>query len=95
MPELDRDLILQAGKYITGANVHHVKTWIFCYETSQPGTPRSLRYEVLLRDFVSSNRQITLARTQIVAQRQQLMRLDQAIDDIEAMIERSHPSHSG
>ena len=49
---LDHCLIYQARKFITGANVHDVKTWIFCYETSLPDSPNRTRYEKLLREFV-------------------------------------------
>lgn len=49
---LDHSLIYQARKFITGANVHDVKTWILCYETSLPDSPNRTRYEKLLREFV-------------------------------------------
>jgi hypothetical protein len=65
MPELDHSLIYQARKFITGANVHYVKTWIFCYETSQPQTSTRGRYESLLRIFVASNN-LLLARGRLV-----------------------------
>jgi len=62
VPNLDYSLIYEARKFITGANVHHVKTWIFCYETSQPQSARRQRYEILLRDFVASKQLIAATR---------------------------------
>ena len=73
MPELDRSLIYQARKFITGANVHCVKTWIFCYETSKPQTSTRGRYESLLREFVASNN-LLLARSRLVEPGLQRMR---------------------
>ncbi len=65
MSELDRSLIYQTRKFITAANVHSVKTWMFCYEMSMPGTTTRRRYEKLLRDFVASNLQLVATRTQV------------------------------
>ena len=53
MSDLDHSLLCQARKFVTGANVHYVKTWIFCYETSAPDSPRRQRYDKLLREFVA------------------------------------------
>ena len=50
---LDHSLLYQARKFITAANVHCVKTWIFCYETSAPHSEHRQRYEKLLREFVA------------------------------------------
>jgi len=36
--EFDRDLVSQAQRFIDGANVHYVKTWIYCYEVSLPNS---------------------------------------------------------
>jgi hypothetical protein len=58
MAEIDRSLVFEARKFTTGANVHLIKTWIFCYETSRPDTPQRGRYEKLLRKFVASSRAI-------------------------------------
>jgi hypothetical protein len=33
---------------------HRVNTWIFCYETSEQGSPLQMRYERLLREFVAA-----------------------------------------
>jgi hypothetical protein len=53
---LDHSLIYQAQKYITGANVHDVMTWIACYQLSATNTKRRQRYEKLLRKFVAKQR---------------------------------------
>jgi hypothetical protein len=45
--DLDRALLYQARKFITGANVHHVKTWIFCYQISAPHSEFRRQYERL------------------------------------------------
>ena len=94
MPEIDRELIIEARKFITGANVHMLKTWLFCYETSLPGTARSSRYETLLRDFVSSKRLISKAKAQVMEQRDRLFKLDTVIGNINRMIERSRACRS-
>jgi hypothetical protein len=54
--EIDVDLIEQARRFITGANVHLIKTWLFCYETSSPESAPRRRYERLLREFVGTER---------------------------------------
>jgi hypothetical protein len=51
--EVDRDLITQSRRFITGANVHTINTWLYCYQLSPDPARRSL-YEALLRDFVNS-----------------------------------------
>jgi hypothetical protein len=56
---IDHSLVYQARKFTNAANIHFVKTWIFCYETSDPDSPRRKRYEQLLRDFVTT-RNVTL-----------------------------------
>ena len=65
MSDIDHSLIHQARKFITGENVHHIKTWIFCYETSEPGSVRSVRYETLLREFVASNTLLATAKMKV------------------------------
>ena len=52
--DLDHALLYQARKFITAANVHYVKTCIFCYEISVPHSQHRQRYERLLREFVGS-----------------------------------------
>lgn len=54
MQHPDPSLIYQARKFITAENVHRINTWIFCYETSQHGGARQIRYERLLREFVAT-----------------------------------------
>ena len=62
MIQLDRLLIDQARRLITGANIHPMKTRIFLYEQAvalhNSGHPRHARYhrhyEDLLREYVVS-----------------------------------------
>lgn len=70
--EVDRELIYQARRFINGANVHYVKSWIFCYEMSLPNSPRRERYEALLRDFVKSKTILQMSRSMIETQRTKL-----------------------
>jgi len=53
---LDESLIYAAKKFIDGANVHDVETWIFCYEWSKPQSDGRQRYEKILRQFVASKK---------------------------------------
>jgi hypothetical protein len=53
MESIDRSLIYQARRFVTGANTHRISTWIFCYEMAQPGSLRQKHYEGLLRNFVA------------------------------------------
>src|SRR5579862_9494367 len=76
MSEIDSYLITQARRFITGANVHLIKTWIFCYETSCSNSTRRSRYETLLRDFVASNILLKMSRLRIEAQGRELTRLN-------------------
>jgi hypothetical protein len=64
MTGFDHSLIYEVQKFITGANVHDVKTWIFCYETSLPNSRHHERYEKLLREFVATKRLHIAARRQ-------------------------------
>ena len=64
MHSLNRSLICKAQKFITAENVHRVKTWIFCYEASEPESPRRRRYEQLLREFVTTKNLMAAARIQ-------------------------------
>jgi hypothetical protein len=57
MRGLDHSLLHEARKFVTAANVHRVKTLIFCYEISKPGSSHQKSYEKLLREFVSARRQ--------------------------------------
>jgi len=56
MAELDHTLIQEARKFLDGANVHDLTTWISLYETSQPNTIRRDRFEQVLRIFVATSR---------------------------------------
>jgi len=59
---LDHSLIYQARKFVDGANLHYVNTWIFCYETSDPNSERHTQFEQLLREFVAFQTRIKAAQ---------------------------------
>ena len=59
---LDHSLLYQVRKFITAANVHRVKTWMFCYRTSAPDSEPGRRYEKLLREFVVGENRLMAAR---------------------------------
>jgi hypothetical protein len=63
----DHFLLHQARKLTTGANVHLVKTWIFCYENSLPGSAAQAHYEELIRGFVRSRHRNGVVREQAEA----------------------------
>jgi hypothetical protein len=67
MSRLDHSLIHDARKFINGANVHNVRTWIFCYEISEPNSSERERYKKLLREFVGTERLELVARTKVAA----------------------------
>jgi hypothetical protein len=73
--ELDRDLIVEARRFVDGANIHCVNTWIFCYELSLPNSPRRAKYEALLREFVLAKKCLERTRRQIQAQSAKLEEL--------------------
>jgi len=56
MPMIDRSLVHQARKSITGANVHEVETWILCYELSKPRSAEREHYKTILKEFVTTER---------------------------------------
>lgn len=60
MPMIDRSLIHQARKCITGANVHDVETWILCYELSKPRSVEREHYKTILKEFVTTERVRTI-----------------------------------
>ena len=62
MGELDFSLIYRPRKFITGENVHKVKTWLFCYETSAPRSKRRKQYQRLLYQFVTSRSLVVSVR---------------------------------
>ena len=65
MANIDLFLVREATKFITGANVHLVRTWLYWYEASEPGSKLRGRYENLLRDFVSSSRRLLAAQIRV------------------------------
>jgi len=73
VPMSKRDVVLvnDASEFITAANVHDVRTWIFCYETLPPGSLHQKRYEQLLRDFVAQKTRMhgSLPRRKLAMQR--------------------------
>jgi hypothetical protein len=91
---VDYDLISEARALTTGANVHMVKTWIFCYESSFPNTPRRERYETLLRDFVATKRLLNSARAIVDGQRELLSSLTIAQNATNRQIEKLLSSSS-
>ena len=54
--ELDLSLIHEVRRLMDGANIHRVKTWLFCYENSEPNSKIRQSYEQLLRNFVVTRR---------------------------------------
>ena len=92
--DIDNHLISLARRFITGANVHFVKTWIFCYESSMPDTPRRKRYECLLRDFVLSMSQLKKVRERVEAQRMHLTKLVSRQNTLNRRIEKLLASSS-
>ena len=86
--ELDRTLISDARRFITGANVHYINTWIYCYEMSDPGSPRSARYEALLRDFVFWKQVLDKLRDRVETQKTRINGLSGVTTSINRRIER-------
>jgi hypothetical protein len=85
---LDHSLIYQARKLITGANVHTVLTWIFCYEGSEPDSERRVHYQELLQDFVASQNRIRVAQLRAELVRETSMILCAASDDLNRQIDK-------
>jgi hypothetical protein len=77
MRSVDHSLLHQVRKLVTGANVHQVKNWIFCYEMSKPGSPHRKYYEKLLRVFVNTKNLSFAARlhARIAVRRGERLRL--------------------
>ena len=65
MTGIDHSLLYNARKFITGANAHSVKTWMFCYENLPAG--RRDVYEKLLREFVAAHNSLLAQRMQLEA----------------------------
>ena len=62
MPGLDYSLVYQARKLAHGGNIHTIGTWIFCYEASRADSSQRVRFEKLLRDFVTTNKAVAIVR---------------------------------
>ena len=52
MPNLDHSLIHRVNQCMRGDHVHRVRTWLFLYEKSSPGSGDRIFYECLLRNYV-------------------------------------------
>jgi hypothetical protein len=61
MSDLDYTLLYQARKLLNGANTHTLRTAIFCYETSAPGSSARQTYEQGLRDLVRQHAEVAAA----------------------------------
>ena len=86
--ELDLNLIAHARRFVDGANVHYVNTWIFCYQMSQPDSARRRRYEALLREFVSSKELLKATRLRVEAARVYCEQLHWADASINARVQK-------
>jgi hypothetical protein len=86
--ELDLNLIAHARRFVDGSNVHYVNTWIFCYQLSQPESPRRRRYEALLRDFVSSRELLKVTRRRVESARVHCAELHRTAASINARIQK-------
>jgi hypothetical protein len=86
--EVDRTLIADARRLITGANVHFVKTWIFCYEMSEPSSPRRRRYEALLRDFVNWQNVLNFSKRTVESHSAELYRLCAKSDSVNRRVQQ-------
>jgi hypothetical protein len=58
MVDLDQALIHRIGKLMRADNVHRLRTWLFLYEKSAPGSKDRLQYESLLREYVATQNAI-------------------------------------
>jgi hypothetical protein len=92
--EIDRELVATARRFINGANVHCVNTWIFCYQLSAADSPLHARYENLLRDFIRSRSLLKTLNHSIALQRRQLDKLKVRSVAINRRIEKLLTSHS-
>jgi hypothetical protein len=61
MTRIDLSFLYHVRKWIDGGNPHRLKTWIFCYETSPPGSENRRRYERLPRKVVGTEHQSQIA----------------------------------
>jgi hypothetical protein len=92
--EIDRELIATARRFINGANVHNVNTWIFCYQASVLDSRRHASYETLLRDFVTSNTSLNDLKHSIVLQGKEIANLNVRSAAINRRVEKLLTSHS-
>jgi hypothetical protein len=89
--DIDHALLHQVRRFITGANIHAVKTWLFAYETSQPGSSTRTKYERKLRGFVADQNRILLtynqaelARERGTAAMRQSKALNETVDELKS-----------
>jgi hypothetical protein len=61
MPNLDHSLIHRVQQCMKGDDVHCVRTWLFLYEKSSPGSADRIYYECLLRKYVAKENVIRAA----------------------------------
>jgi hypothetical protein len=61
-PDLDHALLHRARQLIKGDQIHTVRTWMFIYERSIPGSKERLQYEHLLRIFIATESVIMAAQ---------------------------------
>ena len=87
MPDIDYSLSHQARKFITGANVHMINTWIFLYENSLPDSGDRERYEKHLREFVTSQSSILAARIYAAVARKRSLGIRRLSDMLNREIE--------
>jgi hypothetical protein len=92
--EFDEELVASARRLITGANVHCVKTWIYCYEVSRPESAEQARYEQLLRDFVRSHISLSGLKHSVALHRRRLAKLNLTSAAINRRVEKLLTSHS-
>jgi hypothetical protein len=59
---IDYQLIREAQRLMTGANVHTIRTLIFCYEHSTTNVVHHSKYEELLTEFVRSELRVGFIR---------------------------------
>ena len=95
MSGLDHALVYEARKFVTAENVHRLKTWIFCYETTAPNSSRHKRYEELLREFVATKRILLAVRMQAEGAREHGISLRRESSALEEGIRRRFKGGAG
>lgn len=91
--DVNHHLVEQARRFITGANVHMVGTWILCYEICAKDARRQI-YEDLLRNFVRSKQKLLKSAKQNPVSRISPDELAVASAAIHRRIEKLLTSHS-